>query len=249
MRALVSIDDTDNIDSRGTGELASMIEKAMEERGWGKGYGVTRHQLYIHEDIPYTSHNSSMCFAADIEETYLNQLTDYATAFLSHESAEGSDPGLCIVLPDRLEKPELLINFGYKAKQAIITKQEAYELAHQLGIHLSEHGGTGLGVIGALAGTGLRMEGNDGRYRGKLKIKSESGVASVGDIRAQTRVQVVKTLDGIVLGDEEKICLGGEWVKDVMLESKSVLLVYPTDKGFSEEVRWQTCTKQQLRKY
>jgi hypothetical protein len=36
-------------------------------------------------------------------------------------------------------------------------------------IHLSEHGGTGQGIIGALAGVGLRMFGSDGEIKAGLK--------------------------------------------------------------------------------
>ena len=35
MHIVLCIDDTDNIDSRGTGELATLIAEAIEEKGWG----------------------------------------------------------------------------------------------------------------------------------------------------------------------------------------------------------------------
>ena len=65
MKVLISIDDTDNIESRGTGALASLLSKECENRNWGRTYPITRHQMLIHPDIPYTSHNSSMCFSVD----------------------------------------------------------------------------------------------------------------------------------------------------------------------------------------
>ena len=54
---LVGIDDTDNLDSRGTGRLARDI--AAELEGEFKVLAVTRHQLLVDPRIPYTSHNSS----------------------------------------------------------------------------------------------------------------------------------------------------------------------------------------------
>ena len=46
---------------------------------------------------------------------------------------------------------------------------DAYLLAEQFPeLSLSEHGGTGDGVIGALAGVGLRLSGSDGRIKGKI---------------------------------------------------------------------------------
>lgn len=248
MKILVCIDDTDNLESRGTGELATILGQEIEEQGWGKVSGVTRHQLFIHEDIPYTSHNSSMCFVAELKEEYLNRFIDFAADFLVRESAEGSDPGLCVLIPERLTNQNELIAFGRKAKKAIITKADAYELAHRLGIHLSEHGGTGQGAIGALAGAALRLSGNDGRFKGKLKVKSDTDVISVREILAQTTVDVVKSLDGAVLEEEELIKLGDS-LKAVLLDEKCVLPVTSIEKPESEGVRWQTCTKQQVKRF
>lgn len=247
MYILVCIDDTDNIDSKGTGELASMIAQDIEKKGWGKTSGITRHQLLVHPDIPYTSHNSSMCFSAEIDEIFLGKLITDASDFLVSESAEGSDPGLCVVVVDQLISPELLINFGRKAKELVLTKEEAYELANKMGIHLSEHGGTGQGIIGALAGAGLRLTGNDGRFKGKHKINAVNNVATVSEIYTQADIDLVKSLDGFILSELESVRLG-EKVKSVLLEEKSVLLVTPTHED-SDGVKWEICSRQQLKNY
>jgi hypothetical protein len=242
---LICIDDTDNIDSRGTGELAGMLAGIIEEKCWGKSTPVTRHQLLIHPDIAYTSHNSSMCFEADIEPKYLADIIRFSMDFLATESAEGSDPGLCIVPLDTLKNKQELINFGCNAKKNVLSKETAYDLAKKLDIHLSEHGGTGIGVIGALAGTGLRLSGNDGRFRGHFKIDCQSDIVSVDQIKKQTHVECAKILNGEFLLDKEQIRLGSK-VKAVLLENKSTLLVF---KNTEEPDVWQTCTKQQLKKY
>jgi hypothetical protein len=227
MKILISIDDTDNIESRGTGEIAELLGAGITAKGWGECGPVTRHQLLVHPDIPYTSHNSSMCFPAEISGDMLDAVTDYCCSALAVESAPGSDPGLCILAPDRLKLPDALMNYGRKAKTTVITKQEAYETAAALSVHLSEHGGTGQGVIGALAGAGLRLTGNDGRFKGKLRIPSRNGTATVRDIR-DFGIDVVKTLDGLVLDDKETVHVG-EWVKRVLLDEKAVLIVVPAD--------------------
>jgi hypothetical protein len=247
MRVLVCIDDTDNLESIGTGKLAYKIIGSIEERGWGRCDAITRHQLYVHSDIPYTSHNSSMCFGVELVESQLEGLINYASDFLIRESAKGSDPGLCVTIPGRLSKPDLLVEFGIRAKGTVLTKEEAYQLAGQLGIHLSEHGGTGGGVIGALAGTGLRLSGNDGRFRGRLKIGNINDVVAVSDIKSQTGVHIVKSLNGYRLEDHDSVRLG-EKVKAVLMGGKTVLLVYPygSDHGCP---RWQTCSKEQLKKF
>lgn len=248
MRVLVCIDDTDSLESIGTGKLAYKIIGSIEDRGWGRCDAITRHQLYVHSDIPYTSHNSSMCFGVDLDELNLGNLIDYTSKILSLESAEGSDPGLCVVVPGQLKEPGQLIDFGLRAKGAVLTKKEAYQLAGRLGIHLSEHGGTGGGVIGALAGTGLRLSGNDGRFRGRLKIGNVDDVVTVGDIRAKTGVNIVQSLDeGFILSDHDLVRLG-EKVKAVLMGGKTVLPVYPTSCG-NGGARWQTCTKEQLKRF
>ncbi len=190
MRIVLCIDDTDNLESKGTGALASQ---------------------------------------------------------LARESAAGSDPGLCVVDADRLGDPAPLVAFGRKAKQSVVAMEEAYGLAKSLGVHLSEHGGSGQGIIGALAGAGLRLSGNDGRLKGHLSIEAVNGRAAVGKICAHPEVDEVRSLDGRH-PEEAELVLLGEKVKTVLLDGKSVLLVVPAE-GTDSGVAWQTCSKQQLRNY
>jgi hypothetical protein len=252
VRILISIDDTDEmkrdgIEVRGTGELAGMIAARIEERGWGRCEPVTRHQLLVHPDIPYTSHNSAMCFAAHIAAHRLQDITALAGDFLWAESAPGSDPGLCIVVPERVLMPGWLMSFAFMAKNVVLTKDEAYELAGALGIHLSEHGGTGDGVIGAMAGAGLRFSGNDGRFRGKLKFKSADNTLTVREICSRTIVEQVKSIkDGRVLDWEERVLLG-EGPKAVLMNGLAVMLVESCTGD--ESCWWQTCSKSQVKAY
>jgi hypothetical protein len=245
MKILISIDDTDNIESRGTGEIAELLAEGITTKGWGKCGRVTRHQLLVHPDIPYTSHNSSMCFPADISGDLLDTITDYCCSALAVESAPGSDPGLCVLALERLERPEALMNYGKKAKITVITKEEAYETATALKVHLSEHGGTGQGVIGALAGAGLRLTGNDGRFKGKPRIPSQNGIATVKDIR-DSGVDIVKTLEGGVLDDSETVHVGDR-VKLVLLEQKAVLIVVPADAA--SRSAWKAAEKRIFQDY
>ena len=122
-----------------------------------------------------------------------------------------------------------------------------YDMQRVVGVHLSEHGGTGQGVIGALAGAGLRLSGNDGRLKGHLEIADAEGWAAVSDICSHIDVDEVRSLNGPALKGPERVKLG-EKVKTVLLEGKSVLLVEPV-KGAADGTAWQTCSKQQLRSY
>ena len=239
MKIYIAIDDTDDLESRGTGEIAEILAMGIGERGWGRCGLVTRHQLLLHPDIPYTSHNSSMCFPAEIEPDALDRVISYCRERLAAESVPAADPGLCVMVPDRVERIAALVEFGQKAKNTVISKQEAYDTAAAHGVHLSEHGGTGQGVIGALAGAGLRWGGNDGRFKGKLHIPAPGGVARVADIR-KYGIESVQTLDRRELPDDSLVNVG-EWVKPVLLNSGAVLLVAAED-GFSP-APWKACDR------
>ena len=246
MKVLVCIDDTDNLESRGTGDLAEQLSAEIKTRNWGNCEFVTRHQLLVHPDVPYTSHNSSMCFAADIDELHLPALVERAKAFLMEESAPGSDPGLAIAVPERLTSKTSLLDFGLRAKQEVLRKQDAYDLAAALDIHLSEHGGTGHGVIGALAGIGLRLSGNDGRIKGWLDIPSSNGVAKVADIVSQFDLGGVRTMDGALLKADDRVMIGKK-PKAIFLEGKPYLMVSPSEG--TDAVRWQTSSRRELKKF
>ncbi|MDX9786106.1 MAG: hypothetical protein RBT11_05005 [Desulfobacterales bacterium] len=248
MRLLVAIDDTDNLESVGTGVLASMLSESLFLNGWGNGGHVTRHQMLVHPDIPYTSHNSAMCFPAEIKGGCMEAFVTFAIAFLQKESAPGSDPGLCVVNIDRLLSPDELMAFGHDAKNKVLMKADAYEIANRLRVHLSEHGGTGQGVIGALAAVGLRLTGNDGRFKGHFKIESADGIVTPAEIKRQTHVEVVQSIEGRLLKENEKIRLGKK-VKAVLLSGKSTLLVNNIESEENGSVQWETCSKQQLRVY
>jgi len=246
MNILVCIDDTDNLESRGTGELASLLSGALEEFGWGKSSFITRHQLLVHPDIPYTSHNSSMCFTARLERSCPPaRFIDYAAEFLQRESATGSDPGLCVVLPDLLPDPDALIDYGREAKQRVLDKKSAYGLAQELGVHLSEHGGSGQGVVGALAGVGLRLGGNDGRLKGQLAFGMPGETRSIGLLLEHPLVDAVRGLDGTQPTVTEQVKLG-EKIKTVLLEGQSVLLL---ERSETEEIPWRTCSRRRLKDY
>lgn len=248
MHIFLCIDDTDNLESRGTGELASIIAETIENRDWGKCKRITRHQLFLHPDVPYTSHNSSMCFEAELKEEYFDDLISFASDFLSNESAKESDPGLCIVSADKITDSEKLISFGKRAKTELVTKKEAYDLAKELGIHLSEHGGTGDGVIGALAGIGLRMSGEDGRYKGKIKLNCAEKEVEAGYILSNTFIEAVRNIEGTKLKDNEKILIDDR-LKAVQFDGKPTLLVQLSADENTGEMHYKPCTKQQLKQF
>lgn len=248
MRLLLAIDDTDDLESRGTGHLAEDIAREVERNGWGRRSYITRHQLLVHPDVPYTSHNSAMCFEADVDAGCVEPLVALAVATLERERAPASDPGLCVLTEAALGAAPELAAWGQAAKTTVLRKADALALARRVGVHLSEHGGTGQGVVGALAAVGLRLHGRDGRVRGGLSIAASGATASVREIRAHPHVAGVRSLAGDVVPQDQDRVLLGEKVKAVMLDGGPVVLLIPAgpERG---DARWQTCPKELLRGY
>jgi hypothetical protein len=246
MKILISIDDTDDIDSRGTGDVAELMAQGLADSGLAECGRVTRHQLLIHPDIAYTSHNSAMCFPAEIDVDALDAVTAWCQATLAAESVEAADPGLCIAAVETLADPGALVAYGRTAKERVFRKDEAYRIAGDLRVHLSEHGGSGIGVIGALAGAGLRLSGNDGRFKGKLAIPGDAdGVARVREM-SEHGVDSVRTVGGDVLGDDERVVVGPE-CKLVLLAGEAVLLVAPASD--TAAAPWMAIDRKALRSY
>ncbi len=245
MKLLIAIDDTDSLESRGTGQLAQIMIEKIEQMRWGICSKITRHQLFVHEDIPYTSHNSAMCFEAEIDKHRYEKLIGFGMRFLETESEKGSDPGLCVVNMDSGLNTNLLTTFGQRAKTEVIEKSTAYTIANDLGIHLSEHGGNGQGIVGALAGIGLRLTGNDGRFRGWLCYGNAGETISVKDLMADGLVDMVQSKEGKVISPESSVLLSEEKIKTVLKDYRQVVLVKNTTPACS--IKWQTLTKKQVK--
>lgn len=180
------VDDTDDLSgATSTGYVAERIAAQVAGMGGRVVLGITRHQLLLAEGVPYTSHNSAMCFMALMSRGSAEALRRAAVDVIASEAAKTADPGLCVAeLPagddardaETARFIEMLVAFGNKAKSVVCTKEEAYALAERIPwLSLSEHGGTGDGVIGALAGAGLRLSGADGRFRGKWDVARLAG--------------------------------------------------------------------------
>jgi len=198
MTIYIGIDDTDTRESRGTGRLARAI--AAELSRSCAVFGVTRHQLFLHPSIPYTSHNSAAVIHILDGENGVTAGDLFATAkeLLLADFIEGSDPGICLAT-DRGIGLEVA-RFGFIAKREAVTQRQARTLARKAGILLEGLGGTEDGVIGALAGVCLAASGNDGRFVQKGTTRSLHGTSTVAAILA-SGVDRVMTRDGVTLSE------------------------------------------------
>lgn len=241
MRVYICVDDTDDLTkSTSTGKIADKIAQEIIKMGGTMDKGITRHQLLLHDDIDYTSHNSSMCMVMDIEGIEIGQMHEAAVKVLKANMAASSDPGLCICRLDHLESPEQLIAYGKRAQKEVIQKQEAFDIARQIGgTLLTEHGGTGCGVIGALAGVGLRLSGCDGVFRGGKGGKFDGQAHTVEEWRKLTDIELFLDFHGNVLKDTDIIEVGDQ-LKTSMVDHMVTLIA--TKKGD----RYRACKKKEL---
>lgn len=241
MRVLIGIDDTDNKESRGTGFRSRKMGGLIEEKELGKVLGISRHQLFVHPDIPYTSQNSSACLL--IETADKETLTEFCREFLLEDSADGSDVGLCVCEYDKVDAE--VIEWGNKAKKEVLTKAGAVELAEKKGIFLVGLTGTHDGMIGSLAAIGLRKGGNDGRFiwlKGK-EIRDLKGVMTISGLKKISGIEKVMTKEESELNDNELIDLG-DWIRPVLLNNKVVLIVEARDH---EKCKWNSVTKDYIK--
>jgi hypothetical protein len=174
---LIGIDDTDNDTSPGTGQLARRLSSEIQHRG-AKPLGITRHQFLVDDRIPYTSHNSGACIAVDWEGD-IGEL-NFAIELIRQWAADGSDPGICII--DQSVVPSDVMKWGWAATCEVLFKQAGIDLARSHGINLHPLGGTGDGIIGALASVGLRADGNEGRFLDLPGLRMLGDVVGIGEL-------------------------------------------------------------------
>lgn len=241
MKLYVCIDDTDDLTkSTSTGKISDRIAQRLVELGGRLELGVTRHQLLLHEDIDYTSHNSSMCMVLEMEGVEVDTVKKEAERILLENMAETSDPGLCVCRLDQLTQPDRLIAYGKRAQQEVIQKEEAYQLADEIGgTILEEYGGTGIGVIGALAGVGLRLSGCDGTFRGGKGSQHAGKAYPVSQWKTMMGIQQVLDFHGKELADHQEIHVEKQ-LKLAMLDHKKTLIARERDGVFV------ACTKKDL---
>lgn len=144
------------------------------------------------------------------------------------ESAPRSEPGIAVAFEKDIFNLNSLIEFGKRAKVEFITKDEAYDEAKRQNIYLEELKNEGRGVIGALAGIALRLSGNDGRIKGKIRLQKDEMSAQellnlgfIDEILDENFKQV----------DKDEIVLTGFDLKLIVRNFRAVLIVKRDKNG------------------
>ena len=191
----IGLDDTDNLESRGTGRLAREIAAAL-----AADYpvlGVTRHQLLVDSRVPCTKNNS--CAAVHVQDdggVDLASLLERVRVLMLDDFQPGSDPGLCVAHV----VPAAITWFGRQVQRQLVTQDDARTLAAAHDIPLLGLGGDEDGVIGALAAVGLAADGDDGRYVLVGRSRELTGLQPVSAL-LKAGIAAVQTPDGQLVAD------------------------------------------------
>jgi hypothetical protein len=239
MRIYIGFDDTDTVDSdRGTGKLARWFEKELPEscRLWG----VVRQQLLLDDSISYTSHNSSACAIVETSDSItVEDLIPLAIRHLQRHFIPGSDPGLCVASEDHPALSEL-IRFGRKCASKVVSQKEALQAA--LGFHLSGHGGTNDGIIGAAAAVGLTANGWSGRFIEFGRLRDFPGEVFVSDLERSGITVFSIDRDARIPAPEDIVDTKG-WLRPRLWGGKPGLPVISKSKN-----RWEALGERRSKK-
>jgi hypothetical protein len=230
MKVYLGFDDSDMPDSEyGTGKLARWFQNDMP--AGCECLGVVRQQLLVCDDIPYTSHNSAACLIAEMAEPeFLNETIEKAANHLRHFAMDGSDPGLCVVAEGN-SSIEGLIDFGHFCTRAVATQKQAAAAAKKA--HLSGHGGTNDGIIGAAAAVGLTVWGWSGRFIEFGDLRGLPDQVSVSELNSMGLKVVSVERDAAVPAPNDTVITNG-WLRPRLLGNLPVVLVSPQETG-----QWQ----------
>ncbi len=235
MKVYLGFDDTDTLDSQyGTGKIVRWFQSALPE-GF-KCLGVVRQQLLVCDEIPYTSHNSAACLIVEMPEPdLLKEAIERAANHLKQYAMDGSDPGLCVVT-EFDSSIGCLIDFGRFCTRAVSTQRQAIEAAKK--VHLSGHGGTNDGIIGAAAAVGLTVSGWSGRFIEFGNLRNLPDEVLVSELNSMG-LEVVSIKRDAEVPAPNDLVITNAWLRPRLLGHRPVLFVSPQGKGLWKNIYWK----------
>lgn len=238
---LLGIDDTDNEHSPSTGQHGRELGAFLESEGISRLLSVTRHLLLQGKSLPGVHENAAACL---LVESTLDRRRDLELAcrqFLLRNSARGSDPGFALT-PWNLVTPEMA-GWGKLAKQELLDRQDAIQLARKTGISIAGLTGSGKGVIGALAAIGLFHSGNDGRYYWLPGLRGLNGIYSTDELMTACPIDRLENQFGRRPIPRDKIFIDG-WARPILRDGKALLLLEASEKG--KPYDWETLSRDEV---
>lgn len=150
MKILICINDT--FDSNGDNnsiKIMKYIKKHIMYNKYGTSFNITKHVLL--------KNTSPVCMEVDVVEDEYNELIKDSKDIIKENISDISNPGICIVIVDKIINKEELIEFALKAKKEEIRTSDAKVLALKSGIYLKGVTESDNGIAGALVGAILRL--------------------------------------------------------------------------------------------
>ena len=178
--------------SRAQRAIKAAADRICEEFGTKVNMGITRHDMPAGGCVPGWD---ILCFDADLPVGSAQRAAEIC-AELTDEMDGDAEPGTCVLAvpmedpedglhediashADRKRREQIrkdhveLIRFGQQARLRQVTADEAREAAGKFaGLFLE--GPSEEGMIGALAGVGLRISGENGRFLGTYDLTNFS---------------------------------------------------------------------------
>ena len=195
--------------------------------------GVLRQQLFVCDAIPYTSHNSAACMILNIPDpSLLDKIIEDAIAHIKHNSALGSDPGLCVVTEFN---PSLdgIVEYGRFCTHFVSTQKQALNAARNA--HLSGHGGTNDGIIGATAAVGLTLSGWSGRFVEFGNLRDWPEQTTVAELKNSGIEALSIDRDAKIPASDDIINTNG-WLRPRLIGNRPVLFVKPQGQSVWENI-------------
>ncbi|MCW3480503.1 hypothetical protein OL229_13215 [Neisseriaceae bacterium JH1-16] len=244
----IGIDDTDDLDSPGTGQRARELAFYLAGSGLADARDATRHQFLKSPLIASTSHNSGACLAVQLRNgVRQGELQRACSEFIQSVAALSSDPGLCIAPADAVSRA--VERFGARARFALLRRWEAEMLAEEAGLYLVALGGDGSGAIGALASVGQRSAGGPALLIWLPELYGLAGRSvPVEELTERVGIERLITPDGRQVGRSGERVAMGDWPRPVLLAGSRVLLV---EEGASndDDAEWRVLAKPRVKQY
>lgn len=222
----LGFDDTDIIGyPRGTGRCIRDFCSLLDNRYSLKC--ILRHQLPKLPDIPYTSNNSSACAVLWCEESLpFSDLFSTAVDYLSKETPEGSDPGVCLATQDSITDEH--VSFSLSCNGGKVTQKDAMKATSN--VLLAGVGGTYDGIIGAAAAVGLTKYGWCGRFIELGSMRSLPSSVTVAEL-SKLGIKVVSVDRDPLVPLENDVVTTDDWLRPSLWAGQPVLQVRSSDKG------------------
>lgn len=126
-----------------------------------------------------------------------------------------------------------LIEFGHVCTRKIVTQKEAFKAASN--VHLSGHGGTNDGIIGAAAAVGLTASGWSGRFIEYGRLRDFPEQISVSGLEGSNMLVISVDRDARVPAPDDIVYTKG-WLRPRLWGNMAVVLVALREEGIWESV-------------